>query len=290
MCDTKCLEKKRLQLKAKVDKLKEHRSKIRQEIKSSNKRKFHGKELNGKETSRDTECCNDKWANYTSLVIGLAPYVIKQVNSILVSDRTLIKKKSKQDDFLEHQRILQQALTAKPCDDGNANGKPPTPQRLLTLSFSRFTWHPDQLQRNYWRLWNSPDREFFTGGSKEPTDPGRDNLMQGSCWKLHHRFTFYMISKFLWLNFVLELKNCSKKEPGFERCQCLEAMNESNVETVKVKYAKTQGCGSNHTFYEGMPLAHCWLQTWGTLKEEKLYLSSANMQTSCGEKFYLIKL
>ena len=145
MCDTKCLEKKRLQLKAKVDKLKEHRSKIRKEIKSSNKRKFHGKELNGKETSRDTECCNDKWANYTSLVIGLAPNVIKQViklhfqimtqfqvNSILTSDRTLIKKKSKQDDFLEHQSILQQALTAKPCDGGNANGKPPTPQRLLT--------------------------------------------------------------------------------------------------------------------------------------------------------------
>ena len=139
MCDNKCLEKKRLQLKAKVDKLKEHRSKIRKEIKSLNKRTFHGKELNGKETSRDTECCNDKWAAYTSLVIGLAPNVIKQVNSILTSDRTLIKKKSKQDDFLEHQRILQQALTAKPCDDGNANGKPPTPQRLLTLSFSRFT-------------------------------------------------------------------------------------------------------------------------------------------------------
>ena len=55
-----------------------------------------------------------------------------QVNSILASDRALIKKKSKQDDFLEHQSILQQALTAKPCDGGNANGKPPTPQRLLT--------------------------------------------------------------------------------------------------------------------------------------------------------------
>ena len=165
-----------------------------------------------------------------------------QVNSILASDRTLIKKKSKQDDFLEHQSILQQALTAKPCDDGNANGKPPTTQRLLTLSFSRFTWHPDQLQRKDWRLWNSPDREIFTGGSKEPTDPGRDNLMQGSCSKLHRRFTFF--GKFLSLPFVLELKNCSKKEPGFERCQCLEAMNESNVETVKVKYAKPQGSGS----------------------------------------------
>ena len=41
--------------------------------------------------------------------------------------------------------------------------------------------------------------------------------------------------------FVLELKNCSKKEPGFERCQCLEAMNESNVETVKVKYETVKG-------------------------------------------------
>ena len=79
MCDTKCLEKKRLQLKAKVDKLKKQRSKIRKEIKSLNKRKFHGKELKGKETSRATECCNDKWANYTSVGLGLAPNVIKQV-------------------------------------------------------------------------------------------------------------------------------------------------------------------------------------------------------------------
>ena len=154
MCDNKCLEKKRLQLKAKVDKLKKQRSKIQKEIKSSNKRKIYEKDLKGKETSRDTECCNDKWANFTSVGVGLglAPTVIKQViklhfqimtqfqvNSILTSDRTLIKNKSKQDDFLEHQSILQQALTAKPCDDGNANGKPPTPQRLLTLSFSRFT-------------------------------------------------------------------------------------------------------------------------------------------------------
>ena len=83
MCDTKCLEKKRLQLKAKVEKLKKQRSKIRKEIKSLNKRKFHGKELNGKETSRATECCNDKWANYTSLVIGLAPNVIKQVGKFI---------------------------------------------------------------------------------------------------------------------------------------------------------------------------------------------------------------
>ena len=83
MCDTKCLEKKRLQLKAKVEKLKKQRSKIRKEINSLNKRKCHEKELNGKETSRDTECCNDKWANYTSLVIGLAPNVIKQVGKFI---------------------------------------------------------------------------------------------------------------------------------------------------------------------------------------------------------------
>ena len=37
---------------------------------------------------------------------------------------------------------------------------------------------------------------------------------------------------------LLELKNCSKRNPGFERCQCLQAMNESNVERVKVKYTK----------------------------------------------------
>ena len=47
-----------------------------------------------------------------------------QVNSIIASDKTLIRKKSKQDDFLEHQRILQQALSANPCDGGNADGKP----------------------------------------------------------------------------------------------------------------------------------------------------------------------
>ena len=112
------------------------------------------------------------------------------------------------------------------------------PKVCLTLSFSRFAWHPDQMQRKHWRMWNSPDREIFTRGSKEPTNPGPDNRMQGSCQKLHHRFAFF--AKFVWLHFVPELKNCSKKEPGFERCQCLEAMNESNVETVKVRYYKTQ--------------------------------------------------
>ena len=76
----------------------------------------------------------------------------------------------------------------------------------------------------------------ITAGSKKSTNPGWDNRMQGSCSKLHRRFTFF--GKFLSLPFVLELKNCSKKEPGFERCQCLEAMNESNEETLKVKQAR----------------------------------------------------
>ena len=50
-----------------------------------------------------------------------------QVNSILASDRTLTRKKSKKDDFLEHQSILQHALAANPCDGSNANGEPPQP-------------------------------------------------------------------------------------------------------------------------------------------------------------------
>ena len=65
------------------------------------------------------------------------------------------------------------------------------------------------------------------------------------------------------MHFVLELKNCSKKDPGFDRCQCVETMNESNVEKVKVKYAKAQESLINgtysvqiHTFSEGMPTAN----------------------------------
>ena len=46
-----------------------------------------------------------------------------QVNSILASERTVTKKKSKKGDFLEHQSILQEALAANPCDARNANGK-----------------------------------------------------------------------------------------------------------------------------------------------------------------------
>ena len=147
MCENKCFEKKILRLKAKVEKLREQRLKMIKEVKRANKRKCPGKDAQEKAIgtisgeTRDTEC-NDKWAAFTSVGLGLASTVIKQVgklhfcqimtqfqvNSILVSDKTLIKKKSKQDDFLEHRRILQQALTVNPCDVGNANGKPPTNQ------------------------------------------------------------------------------------------------------------------------------------------------------------------
>ena len=108
--------------------------------------------------------------------------------------------------------------------------------------------------------------------------------MQGSCSKLHRRFTFF--GKFLSLLFVLELKNCSKKEPGFERCQCLEAMNESNVETVKVKY-EPEGKLHINLLYTGMP--SFWLQIRSAIKQEKLHLCSTNVQTGLGEQFNPVK-
>ena len=37
------------------------------------------------------------------------------------------------------------------------------------------------------------------------------------------------------VNQSAELKNCSKKTPGFERCECLQEMDESNADRVKVK-------------------------------------------------------
>ena len=90
MCDNKYLEKKRLQLKVKAAKLKEQSSRMKKE-KRANKRKFHGKELKRKEnracscgTSRDTECI-DKWAAFTSVGLGLAPTVIKQVGKFSFS-------------------------------------------------------------------------------------------------------------------------------------------------------------------------------------------------------------
>ena len=42
------------------------------------------------------------------------------------------------------------------------------------------------------------------------------------------------------------LKNCSKKTPGFERCECLQDMDESNADRVKVKefdiFCETPSC------------------------------------------------
>ena len=68
------LAKERLQLRFEVKQLKEQGAKLKKAIKRANKRN-----LKGKTHSKDTECCNDKWAAYTSSVIGLAPNVIKQV-------------------------------------------------------------------------------------------------------------------------------------------------------------------------------------------------------------------
>ena len=47
-----------------------------------------------------------------------------QANSILASDRTISKKVLKKDDFLEDENILNQALTANPCDGSTASGEP----------------------------------------------------------------------------------------------------------------------------------------------------------------------
>ena len=131
-----------------------------------------------------------------------------QVNSILASDRTLTRKKSKKDDFLEHQSILQHALAANPCDGSNANGKLPH-LWLSDPSISRFTWDPDQLQRRDWELWLPSDRQFFT----RPRDPGQDNRVQGSCWELHHRFTTFF-KKFLWLCFCQSWKTAQRRNLG----------------------------------------------------------------------------
>ena len=100
-----------------------------------------GKEGNRGGSFRDTECV-DKLASYTNVGLALAPTVIKQVkkfpatrrglgtrryfitpfqaNSILASDRTVIRKKTKKDDFFEHQSILQQFLAASPCFGNSA--------------------------------------------------------------------------------------------------------------------------------------------------------------------------
>ena len=107
-------------------------------IKGRRVKEFQENEPNCGRSSRDTECI-DKWAAYTSLGLTLAPSVIKQVsnfffltffctflqvNSILASDRTVIRKKAKKDDFLEHHRILQQALAANLCNGGKESTSP----------------------------------------------------------------------------------------------------------------------------------------------------------------------
>ena len=47
---------------------------------------------------------------------------------------------------------------------------------------------------------------------------------------------FFAGSDFFFIkNQSAELKNCSKKTPGFERCECLQNMDESNADRVKVK-------------------------------------------------------
>ena len=49
-------------------------------------------------------------------------------------------------------------------------------------------------------------------------------------------FSSMQCNNFFVENQTAELKNCSKKTPGFERCECLQNMDESNAERVKVKF------------------------------------------------------
>ena len=119
------IEKLERKNRKKLNKSKESKGK---RIKSDNARKC-----------RNTEGCNEKWATFSSAAIGPAAAIIKQVrelfyvflitnhfqaNSIIASDRTIAKKKSKKDDFLEDENILKQALTANPCDGSTASGEP----------------------------------------------------------------------------------------------------------------------------------------------------------------------
>ena len=144
-------KKEKVRMKVKGTSNKELREKPKKDNKRANQKKrvkdLPGKKVQGKNCGRslrDTECF-EKWAEYTSVGLALAPTVIKQVNkffhisshflqvnSILSSDRTLIRKKAKKDDFLEHQSILQRALAANPCNGSkestSAYGKP-TPLR-----------------------------------------------------------------------------------------------------------------------------------------------------------------
>ena len=91
-----------------------------------------------------------------------------QANSILASDRTTSKKKSKKDDFLEEENILKQALTANPCNGSTASGEP----ELLLCNLSdfvslRFAWDFDQLSSKHWGLRHPFDWRFFNSGRGE---------------------------------------------------------------------------------------------------------------------------
>ena len=59
-------------------------------------------------------------------------------------------------------------------------------------------------------------------------------------------FSSMQCNNFFVENQTAELKNCSKKTPGFERCECLQDMDESNADRVKVKefdiFCETSSC------------------------------------------------
>ena len=104
-----------------------------------------------------------------------------QANSILASDRTISKKVSKKDDFLEDENILNQALTANPCDGSTASGE----TELLHCNLSdfvslRFAWDFDQLSSKHWGLRHPFDWRFWFNS-------GRGERVQDSCGKPHCR-------------------------------------------------------------------------------------------------------
>ena len=62
-----------------------------------------------------------------------------------------------------------------------------------------------------------------------------DNLIAGLICSIKS-FSSLDLLFFLFIkNRTAELKYCSKRTPGFERCECLQNMDESNADRVKVK-------------------------------------------------------
>ena len=59
-------------------------------------------------------------------------------------------------------------------------------------------------------------------------------------------FSSMQCNNFFVENQTAELKNCSKKTPGFERCECPQDMDDSNADRVKVKefdiFCETPSC------------------------------------------------